>query len=120
MVIQQRTDVSRNRILYFLTLILASAILVEAFARYSQVSPTAQLLFLLLGASAFAAIVLALVQIYSLPKRSHALIIHRGDEEMVLATNVVHEGFKLRFLRDVLHEHVFSFSDEDRERYKSL
>ena len=39
---------------------------------------------------------------------------------MVVATNALHEGFKLRFLRDILGEHVASFTDEDRLRWKSL
>ena len=39
---------------------------------------------------------------------------------MILATNAVHEGFKLRFLRDILGENVFSFSDEERLRWKGL
>ena len=32
----------------------------------------------------------------------------------------LHEGFKLRFLRDVLGEHVASFTDEERARWKPL
>jgi hypothetical protein len=120
MVIQTRSESNRNRILYFLSIVLATAIVVEIFMRYSRVSQGEQIVFLLLGVASLAAIVISMMQIYSHPRRSHALIIHRADEEMVLATNVVHEGYKLRFLRDVLNEHVYSFSDEDRVRYKSL
>src|SRR4051812_50180020 len=112
MVIQPRTDVFRNRILYFLTLILSLAVIVEALR-----SP--QPLTLILGSAALVAIVLTLLQIYAIPKRSHALLIQR-EGDMIIATNVVHEGFKLRLLRDVLTEHVFSFSDEDRERFNIL
>ena len=43
-----------------------------------------------------------------------------GWEETVVATNALHEGFKLRFLRDILGENVMSFSDEDRARWKPL
>jgi hypothetical protein len=112
MVIQQRTDVFRNRILYVLTLILSLAIVVEALR-------TMEPLLLALGGLAIGAIILTLIQFYSTPKRSHALIIQR-EGNMIVATNAVHEGFKLRFLRDVLSENVFSFSDEDRERFKTL
>jgi hypothetical protein len=38
----------------------------------------------------------------------------------VIATNAIHEGFKLRFLRDILGESVAAFADEDRARWKSL
>ena len=112
MVIQQRTDVFRNRILYVLTLILSLAVIVEALR-------TTQPLLLILALAAVAAIVLSLIQLYSIPRRSHALIIQR-EADMIIATNAVHEGFKLRFLRDVLSESVFSFSDEDRARWKTL
>ncbi len=120
MVIQTRSEISRSRILSYLSIVLGLSILIEAVARYSSASQPAQVLFVLLGIAALLAIVFALIQLYSTPRRSHALIIHRADEEMVLATNAVHEGFKLRFLRDVLHEHVYSFSDADRDRYKPL
>ena len=119
MVIQQRTELRRNRILYFLSLILAIPVLAIAISHYSTVAPNVQTVLLLLGVIALALATLVVVQLYSFPKRSHALLIQR-DGEFVVATNAVHEGFKLRFLRDVLSENVFSFSDEDREKYKSL
>ena len=119
MVIQQRTELRRNRILYFLSLILAIAVLAILISQYSAASANVQLVLLLIGLTALASVALVIVQLYSFPKRSHALLIQR-DSEFIVATNVVHEGFKLRFLRDVLSENVFSFSDEDREKYKAL
>ena len=119
MVIQQRTDVTRNRILYFLSLILAFAVLAGVIWQYSGANSTVQGGLLLLGLAAVTAIVLTSIQIYSLPKRSHALLIQR-DGDFIVATNAVHEGFKLRFLRDIIGESVFSFSDEDRARFKPL
>src|SRR5262249_6582647 len=112
MVIQQRTDVFRNRILYFVTIILSLALVVEALRTMEPV-------FLALGGLAIGAIILTLIQLYSTPKRSHAILIQR-EGDMIIATNAVHEGFKLRFLRDVLNENVFHFTDEDRERLKPL
>ena len=119
MVIQQRTELHRNRILYFLSLILAVAVLAAVISQYSQASQPVQAAFVVLSLAALATIVLVLIQLYSFPKRSHALLIQR-EGEIVIATNAVHEGFKLRFLRDVIGENVFSFSDEDRERLKPL
>jgi len=119
MVIQTRTELRRSRVLYFLSIILSLAVLVNIFSQYPQSSQPVQLIYGLLGIASVTAIIVALVQLYSFPKRSHALIIHR-DEDMIIATNTVHEGFKLRFLRDVLSENVFAFSDEDRERFKAL
>src|SRR5689334_20988399 len=119
MVIQQRTEVGRNRILYFLSLILAIVVLIGVVSEYSTAGSATQGLLLAGGVAAVAAIVLVVIQLYSFPKRSHALLIQR-DGDIIVATNAVHEGFKLRFLRDVLSENVFSFSDEDREKYKTL
>jgi hypothetical protein len=62
---------------------------------------------------------LSFVQLYAHPRRSQVLLFQH-DDETVVATNAIHEGYKLRFLRDVLGENVFSFSDDDRARWKSL
>src|SRR5579862_1903041 len=119
MVIQQRTELFRNRILYFLSLSLAIVVLAGIIWQYLRTTPMVQGGFIVIALAAIAAIALALAQLYSFPKRSHALLIQR-EGDTIIATNVVHEGFKLRFLRDVLGENVFSFSDEDRERLKAL
>ena len=119
MVVLQRNEVSRNRFLHFLTIVLSAVVITGVFFSFPGRSEPVQLLLVLLGLTAFAAIILSLVQIYAHPGRSQALLFQR-DEEMVVATNALHEGFKLRFLRDILGEHVSSFSDEDRARWKTL
>src|SRR5437899_9173240 len=119
MVIQKRIELGRNRILYFLSLILAIATLIAVVTEYSTAGHAKQLLLLVAGIAAIAAIAFVVVQLYSFPKRSHAVLIQR-EGDMIIATNAVHEGFKLRFLRDILSENVFAFSDEDREKYKTL
>src|SRR5215813_3772920 len=106
MVIQTRRETQRNRVLYFLSLILSVTVLIGVFQQYAQSSPAMQALLIVLAAAAAGAILIAIPQLYAFPKRSHALIIQR-DGDMIIATNAVHEGFKLRFLRDVLNEHVF-------------
>ena len=119
MVVQQRTELGRIRLLYFLTIVLAISTLVTSIALYSGASENIRLGLVLLGAVGLIALVLALLQLYMHPKRSHALLLHQGAE-MIIATNALHEGFKLRFLRDVLSEGVTAISDEDRARWKSL
>ncbi len=119
MVIQQRTELQRNRILYFLSIILGGVVIADGIAGYSSASPSMQVVMVAAGVIALAAIVVANIQIFSFPRRSHALLIQR-ENDTVIATNAVHEGFKLRFLRDVLHEHVFAFSDEDHVQFKPL
>jgi hypothetical protein len=112
MVVVQRNEVTRNRILSFLAIFLSVAVLVISF----RLSAPA---LLLLATVAVAAIMLSLLQLYAHPKRSQVLLF-QNDEEIVIATNALHEGFKLRFLRDILGENVSAFSDEDREKWKAL
>ena len=119
MVVVQRNEVSRNRVVYILTIILSVIVLSGIAAEFSQSSQPVQVLCVVLGAIALLAIALSLIQLFAHPKRSQVLLFQR-DDEMVLATNAVHEGFKLRFLRHILGEQVTSFTDEDRLRWKSL
>jgi len=119
MVIVQRNEVNRNRVLHLLTILLSAVVLAGIAVTFSGRSEQVQLLLVLLGLTAVIAIVLSLIQLYAYPRRSQVLLFHR-DEEIVVATNTLHEGFKLRFLRDVLGEHVASFTDEERARWKPL
>jgi len=119
MVVLQRNEVGRHRVLLVLTIILSVVTLTGVVTNVSQVSSTVQFMLIALGAIAAAAIALALLQLYAYPKRSQVLLFH-NEEEIVLATNALHEGFKLRFLRDILGENVTAFRDEDRARWQSL
>jgi hypothetical protein len=119
MVVIQRTDLSRNRVIYFLTIILGVAAIVTAVSLYSRSSESARLGLIALGGIGLASLVLSLLQLYGFPQRSHVLLVHQGDD-MIIATNSLHEGFKLRFLRDALTENVSGFSDEQRARWKFL
>ena len=119
MVVLKRTDLGRNRIIYVLTIILSIAAIVSAVSLYSQSAETVQAVLIVLAVVGLFAMALSVIQLYGFPQRSHALLIQHG-EEMVIATNALHEGFKLRFLRDVLVENVYSFSDAERARWKFL
>ena len=119
MVVVQRNEVSRARVTGWLTILL-SAVVIGGIARvFSGQSDAMRFVLVLLGAAAVVAVLLSVLQLYAHPKRSQVLLFQR-DDEMVLATNAVHEGFKLRFLRDILGENVFAFSDEERARWKGL
>jgi hypothetical protein len=119
MVVVQRNEVSRNRVLQILAIILSAVVIAGIAVNFSQTSQPVQALLVVLGALAVLAIVLSLIQLFAHPKRSQVLLFQR-DDEMVVATNAIHEGFKLRFLRDILGEQVTSFTDEDRLRWKAL
>ena len=119
MVVLQRNDIGRSRIIYFLTIVLSVVAFVVVAARFSASSEAARWGLGLWGLIAAVALVLSFIQLYAFPERSHALLIHLGDY-MIVATNVLHESFKLRFLRDILNDNVAAFSDEDRARWKVL
>jgi hypothetical protein len=119
MVVVQRNEVSRIRILCWLTIILSAVVVTGIAFGFSGRSERAQLALVFLGAGGVGAIILAFVQLYAHPKRSQ-VVLFQNDQETVVATNAIHEGFKLRFLRDILGENVFSFTDEERARWKRL
>jgi hypothetical protein len=119
MVVVQRNEVSRNKVIHFLAIGLSAVILARGLMNFSQASQLGQTFYILLGLIALLVIVLSCIQLFAHPKRSQVLLIQR-DEDTVVATNALHEGFKLRFLRDILGENVTSFSDEDRARWKPL
>jgi hypothetical protein len=119
MVVVQRNEVSRTRILAWLTMILSATIIGGIVGVYSTQPDAIRFILVVLSAVAVIAILLSILQLFTHPKRSQVLLFHR-DDEMIVATNAMHEGFKLRFLRDILGENVFSFSDEERARWKDL
>lgn len=119
MVVQSRTDIGRNRLLYILTIILSIATVITTVLQYSDSSDGTRAVLLLLSGAGLVAIFISTIQLYGSPRRSHALLIHRG-EEMIVATNATHEGFKFRFIRDILAENMVNFSDADRVQWKFL
>ena len=119
MVVIQRNEISRSRLIFFLTIVLAALTLAGIVINFSQASDVGRLLLVLLGMVAAIALVLSLIRLYGHPKRSQVLVF-QSDDGLVIAINALHEGFKLRFLRDILGEQVTAFSDEERERWKSL
>lgn len=119
MVVVQRSELGRTRAIYILATILGAAAIAAAVVFYGQASDNLRAVLIALGVVGVLTVALCLLHLYAFPKRSHALLVHRGTE-MIIATNALHEGFKLRFLRDVLSENVASLSDEERARWKFL
>jgi hypothetical protein len=119
MVVQQRNEVGRNRILHILAIVLAAAVLFGVISVYSTSSGPMQIVFIVLGLTALAGLAIAVIQLIGFPKRSQVLLFHL-ENRMIVATNNQHEGFKLRFLRDILGDSVGAFSDEDRVYWKRL
>ena len=119
MVVMSRSNVLRNRLIYILAIILSTAVLFTAASQYSASSDGMRAVYLILSLTGLLAIILCAFQLYGLPRRSSVLLIHKGDE-MIVATNATHEGFKFRFIRDVLSENITNVGDEDRAQWKFL
>src|SRR5262249_22146988 len=119
MVVLQRNEVRRHRLLFIMTIILSVLVLIGIGMNFRAASDGVRVFLVLLAAMAIAATVLSLTQLYAYPKRSQVLLF-QNDDALVLATNALHEGYKLRFLRDILGEQVTAFGDEDRLRWKAL
>jgi hypothetical protein len=119
MIVVQRNEVSRTRLLSFLAIFVSAVALAGIVSLFPGQSETLQVILIAIGAAAVLAIVLAILQVWAHPRRSQVILFQRG-EEFIIATNALHEGFKLRFLRDILGEGVCAFSDEDRARWKNI
>src|SRR4026208_394069 len=65
MVVTQRTELGRIRLLYFLTLILATVAIVASISLYSRAEETLRLGLVALGLIGFLALALALLQLYA-------------------------------------------------------
>ena len=78
MVVQTRTDVRRNRLLYILTIILSLAVLITAILQYSESSDGMRAVFLLLSMTSLLAIILSVFQLYGLPRRSSVIADSQG------------------------------------------
>src|SRR5436309_14389636 len=63
MVVVQRNEVSRNRLLYILTIILSAVVLFAVAVNFSRSSEAVQVPLVLLPPIAFVAVVLSLVQL---------------------------------------------------------
>src|SRR5689334_1275295 len=101
MVVMQRNEVRRSRTIFFLTMILSVLALAVVVLNFSAASGATRVSLGALAIISLDATVLSLLQVYTYPKRSQVLLF-QNDEEIVIATNALHEGFKLRFLRDIL------------------
>ena len=119
MVIFPRREINRMRTGNMLGLALGFVVLVGAWRGFSETSEFGQLLLVVISLVALATIAIALVQLVSLRGSSKAIVFHDSDK-MIVATNHLHDGFKLRFLRDVLNDHISAFSDDERAEWGEL
>ena len=119
MVVLPRRELNKAHIGGVLGLILAVTVLIGVVSNFSDSSDVLQIGLLALGLVAVAAIAITLMLFLSHRNTSKILLFHQEDATIV-ATNSLHEGFKLRFFRDVLNDNLVAFSDEEREQWSAL
>ena len=119
MLVLGRNEINRARWGSILTLIMSTAVLFGIGLSFSSGTDAIHALLIGLAVAALAAFLLSAFQIWSHQARSQVVIFHQG-EDMVIAANHLHEGFKLRFFRDILDDHLIPFSDEDRIKWSVL
>ena len=119
MVVLPRSELRRNQWAGVLTCVLALAVLAGIPSAYAAAGEGARVGVILLALAAVAAAGLSVMQILAHRRGSRAVIFHESGH-FVIATNLLHEGYKLRYFRDVLNEQITSFTDEERDRWRVL
>jgi hypothetical protein len=119
MVFFSRREINRMRTGNMLGVLLALTVLVSVARGFSQRNQIGQFLFIVIGLVALATIALALVQLFSYRGSTKAILFHQ-DDKMIIATNHLHDGYRLRFFRDLLNDNITAFSDDEREQWSAL
>ena len=119
MVFFSRREINRMRTGQMLGMLLGLTVLVIVARGFSQSNPTGQFFFILIGLVALATIAIALIQLLTYRGSSKAILFHQ-DDKMIIATNHLHDGYRLRFFRDLLNDNITAFSDAEREQWSAL
>lgn len=119
MVVVARSELKRMRTICILTIILAVAAVIGVISDIGSKTDAVQAALVALVLVALVAAVLAALQLWLDRGPSRAVVFH-SDERMIVATDQLHQGFKLRLFRDLLTENMFAFSDDERERWSAL
>ncbi len=119
MVFFSRREINRMRTGQMLGMLLGLTVLVVVARGFSQSNPTGQFFFILIALVALATIAIALIQLLTYRGSSKAILFHQ-DDKMIIATNHLHDGYRLRFFRDLLNDNITAFSDAEREQWSAL
>ena len=119
MVVLGRNEINRARLAGALAIVMASAVLIGIASIFAGSSEPVRLGLVGLGLAGVVTLILSLFQLLSRRSASKLILFHQGND-YVVATNHLHDGFKLRFFRDVLSDGVGPFSDDERIRWNVL
>ena len=119
MVVLPRSEIKRAQLGGMLTCILGAAVLGGVLFNFAGASELVRVGMTLLAIVALVAIGLSLLSILS-HRRNNQAVLFQDEDHFVVATNHLHEGYKLRFFRDILNEKIVSFTDAEREHWKVI
>ncbi len=119
MVVLPRSELRRSQWAGVLTCVLALAVLAGVASAFGDAGEGARAGLIVLALAAIAAAGLSVLQMLAHRRGSRAVIFHESGH-CVIATDLLHEGYKLRFFRDVLNEQITSFTDEERDHWRAL
>ena len=114
-----RKELNRIRLGNALALLMALVVLLGALTFLPHTSNIGRLA--LIG-RIFISILTLLVTVFQLASRlsrSKVILVQRGNDFTVI-TNSLHDGFKLRFLRDILTDAISPLSDVQRKQWELL
>ncbi len=119
MVVLGRNEINRMRLAGALAIVSAIAVLIGVASTFPGSSGPVRLGLMGLGLVAVVTLVLSIFPLIYRRATSKLLLFHQGND-YVVATNHLHDGFKLRFFREVLSDAVGPLSDDDRIRWNGL
>ena len=114
MVVLGRNEINRMRLAGALAIVSAIAVLIGVASTFPGSSGPVRLGLMGLGLVAVVTLVLSIFPLIYRRATSKLLLFHQGND-YVVATNHLHDGFKLRFFREVLSDAVGPLSDDDRD-----
>jgi len=119
MVVLARSEINRMRLVGALAIVMSVAVFVAIGVIFARSSEPVRLSLLGLALAATITLILSTLQLFSRCTASKIVLFHQGNDYVVL-TNHLHDGFKLRFFRDVLSDAVGPFSDAERIKWNVL
>ena len=119
MVVLARNEINRVHLAGAFAIVMAIVVLIGIASIFPSSSEPVRLALVGLGLAGVVTLILSILQLFSRRTASKLILFHQGND-YVVATNHLHDGFKLRFFRDILSDGIGPFSDDERIRWSAL
>lgn len=119
MVVLGRNEVNRMRLAGALAIIMSLVALTAVTFIFFDSPEIVRWGLLVLSITAVVTIVVSSMELFS-NRSVSKIILFQADNDYIVTTNHLHDGFKLRFFRDIFGDAIGHFSDEDRTKWSVL